>query len=158
MYTFVKYIIVFGVLLGLSGFARHAAYAGEGRQLAAITTEWKAIGANHKVVIMAFQDPDISEITCYVSQAKTGGIKGTVGIAEDPSNFALSCVRMGTPTIKKELPKEVQIFTQGTSLWFKATRVYRVYDAQKKTVVYLALSRHLLDGSPMSAISAVPLQ
>lgn len=134
------------------------ANAADDRELAAVTTEWKAIGANHKVVVTAYQDPDIPEITCYVSQAKTGGIKGSIGLAEDPSNFALTCVSVGTPTIKKDLPKETQLFTKSTNIWFKSTRVTRIYDKEKDTVVYLAISRHLIDGSPFNAVSAVPLK
>lgn len=152
-----KLSIALAVVTIFMGVTLQHACATESRELAAVTTEWKALGANHKVLVIAYQDPDIPEITCYVSQAKTGGIKGSVGLAEDPSNFALSCVRTGIPAIKQKLPEETELFTQSTNIWFKATRVHRIYDAEKQTVVYLAISRHLLDGSPFNAISAVSL-
>ena len=151
---------VFGFIVALFIFfaAAMMANAAESRELAGVTTEWKAIGANHKVIVTAYQDPDIPEIMCYVSQAKTGGIKGSIGLAEDPSNFALACVKTGTPTIKKSLPKEEQLFTKSTNIWFKSTRVTRIYDKENEVVVYLAISRHLIDGSPFNAIAAVPLK
>lgn len=152
-----KFILGFVVMLFIFMVAAISANA-ESRELAAVTTEWKAIGANHKVVVTSYQDPDIPEITCYVSQAKTGGIKGSIGLAEDPSNFALTCVKIGSPTIKKDLPKEEQLFSKSTNIWFKSTRVTRIYDKENETVIYLAISRHLIDGSPFNAISAVPLK
>lgn len=135
------------------------AQAEDERKIASITTEWKVIGANHRVEIMAYTDPDIPEITCYVSQAKTGGVSGSLGLAEDPSNFALSCIKTRPVTqIKKNLPAEARVFTKSTNIWFKSTRVHRIYDKKQGTVVYLAISRHLIDGSPANAVSAVPLQ
>lgn len=135
------------------------AYADDDREIAAITTEWKAIGANHRVVVMAYTDPDIPEITCYVSQAKTGGVSGTLGLAEDPSNFALSCVKTRPITqLKKNLPEEARVFSKSTNIWFKSTRVHRVYDKTQETMVYIAISRHLIDGSPANAVSAVSLK
>lgn len=133
--------------------------AADEREVASITTEWKALGANHRVEVMAYTDPDIPEITCYVSQAKTGGISGSFGLAEDPSNFALSCIKTRPiEKLKRTLPKEARVFTQSTNIWFKSTRVHRIYDKEQGTVVYLAISRHLIDGSPANAVSAVPLQ
>ena len=38
---------------------------------------------DHKIVVEAFDDPDVTNVTCYVSRAKTGGIKGGLGLAED---------------------------------------------------------------------------
>jgi CreA protein len=40
-------------------------------------------GPDHKIVVEAFDDPDVKNVTCYVSRAKTGGIKGGLGLAED---------------------------------------------------------------------------
>lgn len=134
----------------------HSAFADD-TELDCVTTEWKAIGANHKVCISAYTDPKIPAITCYISQARTGGVKGSLGLAEDPSNFALSCVRTGPITLPDNLAKTEQVFKESTNIFFKATRVTRMYDKEKGVLVYLALSRHIIDGSPFNAISAVPL-
>lgn len=140
-------------------FAAPQALAEDDRKVASVTTEWKAIGANHRVEVMAYTDPDIPEITCYVSQAKTGGVSGSLGLAEDPSDFALSCIKTRPiAQLKANLPNEAKVFTKSTNIWFKSTRVHRIYDKEQNTMVYLAISRHLIDGSPANAVSAVPLQ
>ena len=121
-----------------------------------VTTEWKLLGANHKVCVSAFNDPDIPGVACYISQAKTGGVSGSLGLAEDPSNFAISCSQVGPIEIPAKLPKQANVFRESTSVFFKATRVTRIWDAKRNTLVYLAVSRRLVDGSPFNAISTVP--
>lgn len=122
-----------------------------------VTTEWKAIGANHRVCVYAFTDPKVPQITCYISQARTGGIKGSIGLAEDPSNFDLVCVKTTSFSLPGNFPKKEQIFKESTNFFFKATRVNRMYDQKRQVLVYLAVSRHLIDGSPFNAVSAVPI-
>ena len=122
-----------------------------------VTTEWKLLGANHRICVSAFEDPDIPGVTCYISQARTGGISGSLGLAEDPSNFSLSYTRTGDIVLPANLPKRANVFRESTSVFFKATRVTRIWDQKHNTLVYLAISRHLVDGSPFNAISTVPL-
>ena len=50
------------------------------------------------------------------------------------------------------------MFRESTSVFFKATRVTRIWDAKRNTLVYLAVSRRLVDGSPFNAISTVPVK
>lgn len=131
--------------------------AGDG-ELDCVTTEWKLLGKNHAVCVSAFTDPDIPGVTCYISQARTGGISGSVGLAEDPSNFAISCTRTGPLDIPAKLPAKANVFKESTSVFFKATRVTRLWDKARNTLVYLAVSRRIVDGSPYNAISAVPVR
>ena len=126
--------------------------------LGCVTTEWKLLGSNHRVCVSAFTDPDIPGVSCYISQARTGGISGSLGLAEDPSNFSLSCTRTGDITIPDSLPEKANVFRESTSVFFKATRVTRFWDKQRNTLVYLAISRHLVDGSPFNALSTVPIK
>jgi CreA protein len=49
------------------------------------------------------------------------------------------------------------VFRDSTSLLFKNTKVIRMYDAKRHTLVYVAISRKLVEGSPMNALSAVPI-
>lgn len=81
---------------------------------------------------------------------------GSLGLAEDPSNFAISCSQVGPIEIPAKLPKQANVFRESTSVFFKATRVTRIWDAKRNTLVYLAVSRRLVDGSPFNAISTVP--
>lgn len=45
-------------------------------EIGSVDTVFKMIGPDHKIVVEAFDDPDVKNVTCYVSRAKTGGIKG----------------------------------------------------------------------------------
>lgn len=123
-----------------------------------VTTEWKLLGSNHRVCVSAFTDPDIPGVTCYISQARTGGVSGSLGLAEDPSNFSLSCTRTGPISIPEDLPEKSSVFRESTSIFFKATRVTRFWDKKRNTLVYLAISRHLVNGSPFNAVSTVPVR
>ena len=122
-----------------------------------VTTEWKLIGANHKVCVESFGDPKIPGVTCHVSQARTGGLSGTFGLAQDPSQFSLACRQTGPITLPEKLPKEATVFTEDTSIFFKETRVMRLWDEANHTLVYLAISRKLIDGAPANSISTVPI-
>lgn len=127
-------------------------------EISCITTAWKLIGANHRVCIYAFDDPDIPGVTCHFSQAKTGGLKGSFGLAEDPSQFSLACRQIGPITRPAKLPDDKIIFSEDTSLMFKETAIHRSYDEKRNVLVYVAISRKLIDGAPANAISTVPIQ
>lgn len=134
-----------------------ATAAAQADTVGCVTTSWKLIGANHKVCVEAFADPKISGVTCHVSQAKTGGVSGTLGIAQDPSQFSLACRQTGPISVPKDLPNDEEVFSEGTSLLFKETRVMRLWDAAHNTLIYLAISRKLIDGAPANSISTVPV-
>lgn len=123
-----------------------------------VTTEWKLIGANHKVCVEAFADPKIPGVTCHVSQARTGGVKGSFGVAQDPSQFSISCAQTGPVTLPDKLPKKATVFSKDTSLLFKETQVIRLWDQSRQTLVYLAISRKLINGAPANSISTVALR
>jgi len=122
-----------------------------------ITTTWKLIGSNHKVCVQAFDDPKVQGVACHISQAKTGGIAGTLGVAEDPSQFSIACRQVGPIVINGKLPQEETAFTEDTSLLFKETKVSRMFDAKRNTLVYVAISRKLIEGAPANSISTVPI-
>jgi CreA protein len=121
------------------------------------STTFHLFSPNDKVCVMAFNDPDVDGVTCHISQAKTGGWKGAVGVAEDPSRFSIACHQFGPITIPANLDKEKDVFSEGTSLIFKNTKVVRMFDAKRNTLVYVAISKRVIEGSPMNAISAVPV-
>ena len=126
-------------------------------EVGCVTTAWKLVGANHRVCVYAFDDPKIPGVTCNVSQAKTGGIKGSFGVAEDPSQFALSCAQDGPIVLPEKLPKDEIVFSEDTSLMFKETAIHRLFDAKRNVLIYLAISRKLIEGAPANAISTVPV-
>lgn len=122
-----------------------------------VTTEWKLLGANHKVCVESFNDPKIPGVTCHVSQARTGGISGSFGLAQDPSQFSLACRQTGPISLPDKLPKDAVVFSEDTSILFKETRVIRMWDEKNRTLVYLAISRKLIEGAPANSISTVPV-
>ena len=131
--------------------------AAAAEQIGCVTTEWKLVGANHRVCVESFSDPKVPGVTCHVSQARTGGISGSFGMAQDPSQFSLACRQTGPITLPDKLPKEATVFSEDTSLLFKETRVMRLWDEAHRTLVYLAISRKLIDGAPANSISTVPV-
>jgi CreA protein len=145
--------------IALFVFAALTVFAGAlpavAEELDCITTEWKLIGANHKVCVNAFEDPEVPGVVCYMSQARTGGISGAVGLAEDPSEFSLDCRQTGPVTIPDKFPKKKKVFSEGTSVFFKDTQVTRFYDDKRKALIYLAVSRKIIAGSPKNSISTV---
>jgi CreA protein len=131
--------------------------SGCAEKIGCVTTEWKLLGANHKVCVESFADPDVPGVTCHVSQARTGGVAGSLGLAQDPSQFSLACRQTGAITLPAKLPREATVFTEDTSIFFKETRVMRLWDEANRTLVYLAISRKLIDGAPANSISTVPI-
>jgi CreA protein len=132
--------------------------AARGDDVGCTSTTFRLFGANDKVCVQAFDDPRMPGVSCHVSQAKTGGVKGSLGVAEDPSRFAIACRQTGPITLPDKLPKEENVFSESTSILFKNTKVIRMFDAKRNTLVYVAISRKIIAGSPMNSISTVPLQ
>jgi CreA protein len=125
-----------------------------------VSTTFRMVGPNDKVVIDRFDDPKVENASCYVSRAETGGLSGWVGLAEDPSRFSIACRATGpvkiTGNINRSKKGEV-VFSEDTSVLFKEMRVSRFYDADKNVLVYLVWSTKLIDGSPFNSVTAIPL-
>jgi len=127
-----------------------------------VSTKFKWMGPNDKIVVEVFQDPDIPGIACYLSRAKTGGISGAVGVAEDTSDSSLACRQVGPVQIPDDIAKGKEdgedVFKKRTSLLTKTMQVVRFYDAPRNTLVYLSYSDRIIEGSPKNAISVVVVQ
>ena len=134
-----------------------AAPVARGEEVGCTSTTFRIFGANDKICIYAFDDPRVPGVACHISQARTGGVKGSLGLAEDPSRFSIACRQVGPITLPAKL-KEESVFSESTSLFFKNTKVVRFYDSKRNTLVYVAISRRVVEGSPMNAISTVPVQ
>lgn len=126
--------------------------------LACLSTTFRFIGPNDKVCVSAFDDPKVPGVACHISQARTGGVKGGLGLAEDPSRFAISCRQIGPITVDVgKLPEEESVYSAKTSIFFKHTHVYRIVDKKRNTLVYIAISDKIVEGSPQNSISTVPI-
>ena len=125
--------------------------------IGSVDTTFKLIGPDHKIVVDAYDDPKVTGVTCYVSRAKTGGISGAIGLAEDKAEASIACRQVGPVAITQPLAKQEEVFNERISLVFKKLRIVRMVDAQRNTLVYLTYSDRLIDGSPKNSITAVPV-
>ena len=120
-----------------------------------VDTAFRLLGANHKIVIEAFDDPKVSGVSCFVSRAKTGGISGSLGLAEDTSDASIACRQTGPIDIAGEIEDGEEVFGRRASVLFKRIQVVRFFDETRNTLVYLTYSDKLIEGSPKNSISAV---
>ena len=123
----------------------------------AVDTVFKFIGRNHQVVVEVFDDPKVEGVSCYVSRARTGGIKGSLGLAEDTSDASVACRQVGAITLLEPLRQQEEVFSQSASILFKKVRIVRMADVERNTLVYLVYSDKLIEGSPQNNVTAVPV-
>jgi CreA protein len=136
--------------LAACAFTAHAEVIGE------VSTTWRALG-NDKIVVEAVNDDEVSGVTCHISYAKTGGVSGKLGFADDPSRFSIACRQTGPLVAKSPLPKQTEIAGFKRSAIFKEMKVVRMMDTKNNVMVYLVYATKLIDGSPFNSISSVPL-
>jgi len=122
-----------------------------------VSTTFRVVGRNDRIVVDRYDDPKVGGVSCYLSRAETGGIKGTVGIATDPSRFSIACRATGAVTVPDRLPANEVVFGASANWLFKEIRVTRMWDQQKRTLVYLVWSTQALStgGSPYNSVSVV---
>jgi CreA protein len=132
-----------------------AAGAARAEPIGEVDTVFQWIGPDHKIVVEAYDDPKVAGVTCYVSRAKTGGIKGGLGLAEDKAEASIACVQVAPIRIDKPLPKQEDMFTERISLVFKKLRVVRMVDPKRNALVYLTYSDRVIEGSPQNSVGVV---
>jgi CreA protein len=118
---------------------------------------FKLLGPNHKIVVEAFDDPKVGGVACHVARARTGGISGGLGLAEDTSDASIACRQVGPITFKEKFKEGEEVFSERRSILFKRLQVVRFYDEARNTLVYLVYSDKLIEGSPKNSISTVPV-
>ena len=126
--------------------------------LSCVSTTFNLVSPNDKVCVSDFDDPKVPGVTCFISQARKGGWGQPLGLNEDPSNFSVACPQTGPITADiSKLPEREEVFSEKTSIFFKKTRIYRIPDAKRNILIYLAVSSKIIEGSPANAVSAVPV-
>lgn len=146
-------------LLPFIAAALVACSAATGEEIGAVDTVFKFIGPDHKIVVEAYDDPRVNGVTCFVSRAKTGGIKGALGLAEDKSEASIACRQVGPIQFvgDKPLPRQEEMFNERISFIFKKLRVVRMVDVKRNTLVYLTYSDRVIEGSPQNSVTAVAM-
>jgi CreA protein len=147
----IAFVIATGTLGGLQTDA-------QAEQIGEVDTVFKFFGPDHKVVVDAYDDPKVGGVTCYVSRAKTGGIKGAIGLAEDKSEASIACTQVGPISFSRGLPAQEEMFSERISLVFKRLRVVRMVDRKRNALVYLTYSDRVIEGSPQNSVTAVPVE
>ncbi|MBY4595415.1 CreA family protein [Ottowia caeni] len=143
--------LVFIQLLGSVAFSVQAQKIGE------VSTAFQWVGPNHKIVVEAYDDPEVQGVTCYVSRARTGGIKGGLGLAEDRAEASIDCRQVGPVHFSGPLDEEDEVFSERMSILFKRLRVVRMVDLKRNALIYLAYSDKLIEGSPQNSVAVVPI-
>ena len=127
-------------------------------EIGEVDTVWKLLGANHKIVVEVFDDPKVEGVSCFVSRAKTGGISGSLGLAENTSDASIACRQVGPIKFVAELKEGEEVFGRRSSILFKRIQVVRFFDETRNTLVYLTYSDRLIEGSPKNSLSAVVIR
>ena len=125
-------------------------------KIGSVDTTFRLLGSNDHIVIDRYDDPDVPNVSCYVSRAETGGISGSLGLAQDPSRFSIACRAVGPVTFPTNVPQKQRIFSTSLSVFFKSLEIFRLLDPDKKVVLYVVISTRIKEGSPYNSITAVP--
>lgn len=131
--------------------------AAQAETIGEVSTVFKLLGPNHKIVVEAFDDPKVEGVTCYLSRAKTGGIKGGLGLAEDRAEALIACRQVGPIRFRESFADGEEVFKERTSLVFKTMQVVRFFDRKRNTLVYMVYSDRVIEGSPQNSVTAIPI-
>ena len=142
---------------GLLGLLLMLPMLAAAEEIGEVSTVFKWLGPNDKIVVEAFDDPKVEGVTCYLSRAKTGGVKGGMGLAEDRAEASIACRQVGAISFRAELKDGEEVFRERTSLVFKTMQVVRFFDHKRNTLVYLVYSDRVIEGSPQNAVTAIPI-
>ena len=127
-----------------------------------MSTKFRALSPNDKIVVEAFDDEAIPGVACYLSRAKTGGVSGAVGVAEDTSDASIDCDQIGPINLPDDIRSGKrdgdEVFKKRTSLIFKTLQVVRFYDPKRNVLAYLTYSDRVIEGSPKNSIAVVAIQ
>ncbi|RMQ32360.1 Protein CreA [Pseudomonas amygdali pv. mori] len=126
-------------------------------EIGQVSTVFKMVGPNDRIVVEAFDDPKVDGVTCYLSRAKTGGVGGGLGLAEDRAEASIACRQVGPIRFKETLKDGDEVFKERTSLVFKTMQVVRFFDKKRNALVYLVYSDRVIEGSPQNAVTAIPI-
>ena len=147
-------LVALAVAAGLGALVATTAQAEE---IGSVDTVFKLIGPDHKIVVEAYDDPKVDGVTCYISRAKTGGIKGGLGLAEDKSEASIACRQVSPLGFKQPLAHQEEVFNERLSIVFKRLRVVRMVDTKRNALVYLTYADRVIDGSPQNSVTSVPV-
>jgi CreA protein len=148
------------VVLSLAALCLAGPARADGVRIGTVDTTFRLVGRNDRVVIDRYDDPRVNNVSCYVSRAETGGVSGSLGLATDPNRFSIACRATGPVSARDgKLPLNEIVFGEKASPFFKEIRVSRIFDPDKRVLVYLVWSTISMGtgGSAFNSVTAVPL-
>jgi CreA protein len=148
------------LMLGLvlaAAMASGTARAEDPDRIMSKSTVWRPLTPNDKLVVSGIDDPAVEGVACHYTTPERGGVKGTLGLAEEVSDISLSCRQIGPVRFKDKFDQGAIVFSERRSLIFKRMQIVRGCDAKRNTLVYLVYSDRPVEGSPKNSTSSVPL-
>ena len=144
-------------VLAVVALAGPARAADDPERVGDVSTTFRVVGRNDRIVVDRYDDPKVPNVSCYLSRAETGGLKGSIGLATDPSRFSIACRATGAVVVPEKIPDNEVVFGASANWLFKEIRVSRMWDAKKRVLVYLVWSTKALStgGSPYNSVSVV---
>ena len=142
------------LMLALGSMLTPAAYVAA-EEIGKVDTRFRFLTPDDTVRIDVFDDPKVEGVSCYLSRAKTGGVKGAIGVAEDTSDASIDCRRVAPIRFVERFRNGEKVFSERRSLIFKELQVVRFCDADRNVLVYLVYSDRVIEGSPKNSVSAV---
>ena len=127
--------------------------------IGSVDTVFHLFSRDDDIVVEAFDDPDIPGVSCYLSRARKGGVKGMLGVAEDTSDASIECLCTDEITVPEKIRSGKAdgqlVFKKDTSLIFKSMQVVRFYDPKRDVIIYMVYSDRVVEGSPKNSVTCV---
>jgi CreA protein len=121
------------------------------------STVFHWVSPNDKLATYGLDDPLVEGVACHYTTPERGGIKGTLGVAEEVSDISLACRQVGPVRFKEKFEQGDVVFSERRSLVFKRMRIVRGCDAKRNVLVYMVYSDRPIEGSPKNSTSSVPI-
>ena len=122
------------------------------------STVFRMLTPNDKLATYATDDPVVEGVSCFYTVPERGGVAGAFGVAEETSDVSLACRQVGPISFKAKSRQGDVVFSERRSLLFKKMQIVRGCDPKRNTLVYMAYSDKLIEGSPKNSTSAVAIQ
>ena len=148
-------MVLAAAALGLTAFA--PAQADEPDEIFKKSTVWRALTPNDKLAVYGVDDPVVDGVACHYTLPEKGGVKGTLGLAEELSDISLSCRQVGPIRIKAKFEQGDVVVSERRSLIFKKMQIVRGCDTKRNVLVYLVYTDKIIEGSPKNSTSSVPI-
>lgn len=115
----------------------------------------------NEIKVTALRDPQLPQVLCHFGSFDRSLLDrlGKGNWFENPSNTAIDCQATGPidATTLATLPKNAEVFSKGSSLFFKSIALRRIVDVPNQSIIYVSYSRELVAASAKLGMSVVPV-